>query len=295
MRDSMPSKLARRFLLVLSLAAACSGRSDDRPPVATPSVAFSRPQAPLGSPVDVTYRFDVAPGAQIFRDYRVFVHFVDSEGDMMWTEDHDLPTPTSQWKPGQRVEYTRVMWVPVYPYIGDARVRIGLYVPGQDDRLPLIGREQGPHEYEVATLTLQPESEKVFLILKDGWHGIETAADNQSVEWQWTKKVATIAFRNPKRDVTFFLEAAGRADVFKPPQRVFIKVNDQVVHTLVMEGGLKLWRLPITAAQLGTADMVDLKIEVDRTFTPADIPAGAPGHGADTRTLGIRVTHTYVQ
>ena len=41
--------------------------------------------------------------------------------------------------------------------------------------------------------------------------------------------------------------------------------------------------LPITAAQLGSADMTTLTIDVDRTFVPG---------GPDARTLGIRVFHT---
>ncbi len=42
----------------------------------------------------------------------------------------------------------------------------------------------------------------------------------------------------------------------------------------------------MTAAQLGTSDMVDLVIDVDRTFKPG---------GTDPRELGIRVFHAYVE
>ena len=43
---------------------------------------------------------------------------------------------------------------------------------------------------------------------------------------------------------------------------------------------------PITAAQLGTGDMAELVINVDRTFTPG---------GGDTRELGIRIFHAFVE
>jgi hypothetical protein len=43
---------------------------------------------------------------------------------------------------------------------------------------------------------------------------------------------------------------------------------------------------PVTAAQLGTGEMVDLVIDVDRTFQPG---------GNDPRDLGIRVFHVYLE
>lgn len=290
--------MSRRALLLIAgaaaLASACGRRSDNQPPVATPTVTLSRARVALGAPIDVTYRFDVAQDAKIDRNYRVFVHFLDSEGERMWGDDHDPVPPTSQWQPGRRIEYTRLLWLPVYPYVGEARVRVGLYA---DDggRLPLNGREEGRREYEVATLTLLPPSENIFLIFKDGWHPVEMSQGEPGVEWQWTRKTATLAFRNPKQDVVFFLEADGRPDVLKPPQRATILVNNQPVHTFVVDTMEPVvLRLPIAAAQLGAEPTIDLKIQVDRTFTPTEIRPGAPGHGPDTRELGIRVFHAFV-
>src|SRR5688572_26591617 len=87
--------------LALVTASACSGGEDEAaPPVATPTLTLSHERAPAGSPVDITYKFEVAPDAAITQDYRVMVHVVDSDEEQMWTFDHDPPVPTSQWKPG---------------------------------------------------------------------------------------------------------------------------------------------------------------------------------------------------
>ena len=59
------------------------------------------------------------------------VHVVDTDEELMWTDDHNPPVPTTQWKPGQTVEYTRTMFVPIFPYVGDAGIHIGLVF---DDR-----------------------------------------------------------------------------------------------------------------------------------------------------------------
>src|SRR5262245_27280427 len=120
--------------------ASCRRRTDDAAPVATPSFQVKQTRVPLGGPVEVTYKFVVAKDApKIDQNYRVFVHFLDSDNERMWTDDHDLPVPTTQWQPGQTIEYSKTMFVPVYPYMGPTTVLMGLYSTTANARLPLAG------------------------------------------------------------------------------------------------------------------------------------------------------------
>ena len=273
--------------------AACGGTESAGPPVATPSVKFSRDRAPLGSPIEVTYRFEVAANAPAFtQDYKVFVHLLDADEERLWTDDHDPPVPTSQWKPGQVIEYTRTVFIPVVAYVGDATVRLGLYSPQDQSRLVLAGTDAGQSSYTVGTLSLQPHSENVFLLFKDGWHPAEVAADNATVGWQWSKKVATISFRNPKKDSRFYLHF-DNPSAFAEAQSVVVKVNGTPVETLQVTPRVEqLHKLPLTAAQLGTSDMVDIVLEVDKTWVPALVPTA---NSRDPRELGIRVFHAFVE
>jgi hypothetical protein len=196
-------------------------------------------------------------------------------------------TPTTKWAPGQTVEYTRTVFVPNYPYIGEATMRIGLYSQADGKRLVLSAPEASRREYTVAKLELLPQSENVFLIYKDGWHPAEVDAANPNSEWQWTQKRATFSFRNPKKDSNFYLEYDARTDLFTPPQQVTVKIGDAVLATFAADSrDRKLLIFPITAAQLGTGDMVEMSIELDKTFKPG---------GADTRELGFRVYHTFIE
>src|SRR5439155_578389 len=153
---------ARKFrpLLVVcalaALAASCRRKDAAAPPVATPSVTVSQARVPLGSPIDLTYKFVVANDARFDESYRVMVHVLDSDDEMMWTDDHNPPTPTTEWKPGQTVEYTRTVFVPVYPYVGEATIQVGLYSPGSQKRLTLTGQDMGQHAYRVAKFQLLP-------------------------------------------------------------------------------------------------------------------------------------------
>ena len=86
------------------------------------SFSVKQTRVPLGSPVEVNYKFVVAADAtRIDENFRVFVHFLDGTTSRWWTDDHDPPVPTTQWKPGRRLN-TTTMFVPVYPYQGATKV-----------------------------------------------------------------------------------------------------------------------------------------------------------------------------
>jgi hypothetical protein len=296
----MPRPASRLSLLaaLMVVVAACVGsacrRSDPKtPPVATASLRLSRDKAPLGSPIDFTYKFVVASDAHFDQDYRVMMHVVDADGELIWTDDHNPPTPTSQWKPGQTIEYPRTIFVPVYPYVGEATLQLGLYSPTTQKRLVLDGDDAGQRAYRAAKLQLQPQSENLYTVFKDGWHPAEAPEHSTTVAWQWTKKVATLSFKNPMKDCTFFLDLDNPGGVFNENQQVTVTLGDTLLETIALTPKNQLLRrIPITAAQLGDAEMVELHIAVDKTFVPMDVTGGA---SKDPRELGVRVFHAFIQ
>jgi hypothetical protein len=293
-RRAWSTPLTVGLMVAVCAAISCSRREDTSPPVGSVEVALSKPKAPLGSPIEVAYRFRVANDAPPLGNRRVFVHFVDADEEMMWTDDHQPPTPTSDWKPGQTIEYTRTVFVPIYPYVGKAKVLAGIYDTSTQQRLKLSNPDRGDRSYQVAEFDLLPQTENVFLIFKDGWHPAEQAPDNPSVEWQWTKKEATLAFRNPKRDSTLYLQLdnPGRSSVGVATQ-VELRIGDQTIATVpVLPTDAPVRKFPLTAAQLGTGDMVEIRLVADKTFVPALDPAAKSN---DTRDLGVRVFHAFVQ
>ena len=274
-------------LLAALAASGCHGKQASEPAVATPSLTFSKDRAPIGSAVTLTYKFVVAPDAKFDKDYYVFVHVLDPEGEQMWTDDHMPPTPTSKWKPGETIEYKRTIFVQNYPYIGEANVRLGLYDLTTGKRLVLNAPEVSRREYLVTKFQVLASSENIYLVYKDGWHPAEVDQKNPQNEWQWTKKTATVSFKNPKKDSTLYLEYDARVDLFTPPQQVTLKIGDQAVGQFAADSKARtLLTFPLTAAQLGTGDLVDLVIDVDKTFKPG---------GTDPRELGIRIFHLYVE
>ena len=280
---------------LIAAAIGCSKRVD-LPPVASVTFTASSSRVPIGTPVDLTYKFEVLPNAVINGDYTVFVHLIDARGDMIWTDDHDPPVKTSQWKPGQTIgPYTRTRFIPPLRYIGQTSVVIGLYKPGGDERLTLTSSASEEsfakvHEYKVGELEILPAMDNFKF--GTGWYDLDGDPMTPDNRWRWTKQSASITFRNPRRDVTFYLEAAARKEAFATPQTVTIVANGQPVTTFAADNAERVVRrIPISASQLGTGDIAEIRIDVDRTFNPSKLPV----RSLDTRDLGLLVFNLFVE
>ena len=273
-------------------AAGCSSSEPQEPAVATPSVTVNHERAPAGSPIEITYKFVVADNAKFPEDYRVFAHVLDTDEERMWDDDHNPPTPTSQWKAGQTIEYTRTIFVPIFPYVGDATIQVGLHSLKDQRRLVLNAPDVGQRAYNVTRFQLLPQTENLFTVFKEGWHPAEVAQINATVEWQWTKKEATLTFKNPKKDSVLYFEVDSPNPEMHGDQVVQIVMGGKVLDQFTLaptERVLKKIKLP--AAQMGISDMAELQIVVDKTFIPAQVSGGA---SKDPRELGVRVFHAFV-
>jgi hypothetical protein len=282
-----------RTVAVVAWLCAAVGCAAPEPPVATVTVGVDRTAVPLGAPLDLRFRFDVAPDpdAGLSEDYRVFVHFLDDRGDLLWTEDHDPSVPTSQWQPGQSVEYERRIRIPMYPYIGESAIAVGLYSDADGARVPLAGTDLGQRAYRVASIQLDPQHESSFITYGEGWHPDEFSGDGRQ-RWRWTTGRSVLSFRNPGRDARLTLEFDGRPDMFDSPQRLSLAVGDRVIRELDIEANRIMYHVEqVSAADLGTEDFVELELQVDPTFIPSQINSEA----RDERELGIRVFYTFVE
>jgi len=282
-------------LLSAAIASAlfgCGGEKAGESRPITPSVSFNKPRAPIGSPVEITYRFEVGADAEpIAKNYNLFVHFLDSHEALLFTDDHEPPEPTTSWKAGSTVEYKRTLFIPLYPYLGTASVKAGLYIPETGERLGLAGPGDGNLAYQVAQIELLDQKENIFLVYKEGWHQLESQPENRNIEWQWTKKEAVCSFRNPKKDSVLFLEADTNVTATDGPQQVAIWIGQNQIDAFPIEDRNPiLKKVAIPASALGEEDWVDLRIVNGQSFVPK-----AKGLGADDRELGLRVYHLYIE
>ena len=273
----------------LVMAAGCTAPPE---PVAVVRLAVDRVRVPLGASVETTIQFDVAPAASALNeDYRVVLDVLDDAANLLWSDEHYPPLPTSTWKPGQSIQYRRRLRIPAYPYLGPAVIAIGLQSPVSRERVMLAGDDVGEFAYRVATLTLEPQHESSSILHEDGWHQTEFDAFGRNV-WRWTTGRAVFSFRNPRAAVRLMLDLQGSPGRFERPQQLSIVVDERTVREAMLDTNATVHLdYDLTAADLGDDDVVRVELLVDQTFIPAD----RDGSSQDTRELGIRVFDAYVE
>jgi hypothetical protein len=270
---------------------ACGGSSDDAP-IASAAVTVSPSRAAGGTPVQVHYRFEAAPGVTMpAGDHTVFVHWVGPGGELLWTDDHKPPVPLQQWRAGMPVEYDRTMFVPRISVAGPVQVLVGVYSPADGVRLPLTGPADGTRAYPVATLELRPDPSSVFVAFGEGWHNPEIG-QTLGREWRWSRANGRLAFRNPQQPAELWLELDQPVKGLTGPQQVELRIGGMVVDTFSLPPDtLQIHRTPLTVETMGGGETVELEIVPSQTFVPADMPALKNG---DRRTLGVRVFNAHL-
>ena len=277
----------RAALSLLLVAVACAGPGPAEP-VAVPSFEVKTPHVSIGSPVQATLTFSVLPNAVFDEEYRVFLHFLRDDGTLMWAADHAPPRPTTEWRPGDTIEYTRTFLVPLYPYLGDADVSMGLYSTEDRTRLPLDGDHVGQLAYRVGRLRLLPEAENIRLRYRSGWHPPED--DSTGAQWRWSAKVGVISFDNPRRDSVLYLNVRGVQASDDEPPTLSVFVGDRLADRFEIVSD-DLREIPLSASLLGPMDEVELRLEVAHTVVPAELPVL---DNPDTRMLGVQVLQAYL-
>ena len=272
---------------------ACQRRKPAEVNPIVPSIQVNRTKAPLGSALEITYTWTVEPGAKkLDQNYWALVHFLDNQEVMLFSDDHQPEPPPSTWEPGKTYSYTRTRFVPVYPYVGEVEVRMGLYpYPGRGERPALKGEDKGFREYKVSTLELLPQTENIFLVYKEGWHNPESSAQNPSLERTWTKKDALVSFKNPKKDIIVYLEADTNAKAFDQPPVLTVAVGGKSGLVVPIENSeVFLKKIRVKAADLGDQEWVDLRLSMNSSF----VPKAKGVNPTDDRELGLMVYHLYV-
>jgi hypothetical protein len=266
------------------LAGACGRRQPAEIHAISPAFETNRPRAPLGSFIEVTYTWNVAPTAKkLDKDYRAFVQFLDSQKVMLFGDDHVPAPPPVEWEPGKSYSYKRTVFVPIYPYVGDVQVVMGLY--SGRDRLALQGEDLGLQAYKVADMEFLPQTENIFLVYKEGWHNPESSPENPSLERTWTKKDALVSFKNPKQDIIVYLEADTNFKAFTEPPVLTVSVGEDVGLEIPIENSeVFLKRIRFKAEDLGDGDWVDLRLSMNQSFVPKEL-----GLNQDERELGLLV------
>lgn len=298
------ARLARRprlmtlaALLLAALAtAACGGEDVSR--TVDASVSLDLPESmPVGAPFDIGYTWTPNEGFEPpAEDYKVFVHFVDPDGNIVAQDDHFPPQPTSQWSEGKPLTYRH--WLYPDP---DLRpdyfdVYVGLYDGESMEQVATMHEGTFENRPQVHSIAVRADDQGGVPVYVEGFEEREfslTTADPYLREWQWMRQRGVVAFGNPQGPATLHLRALSPVDFFESrTQRVTIRAGDQEIASFeATDSSPYLMRFEVPGEGLGDGSWVDFTIEVDQVFVPAQVQEGSD----DIRELGLQVYWMYLQ
>ena len=271
--------------LAMAALAGCGGVVDEGPVAVTADLTLDRPSVPFGGPLEMSYAFTVAADAPaIDGDYRVFVHFRDPDGGLLWGDDHEPPVPVADWLAGTPVRYTRTMFLPRVAYVGVVEVEVGLFSPATGARLRLDVPEAGNRAYRLASVEVTAQTHPIDF--GDGWHPAEQGTGSMPEEWRWSMAAGRLGFVNPEDDTVLYLDV-DQPVALPVPQHVEVRVGDVLLDEFDVPPAERLLRrIPIGREIFGDAPTGEVRVLVDRVFVPREVD----GLGSiDTRSLGVRV------
>ena len=278
------------IIMVFSLTS-CTKKSDNRGVELTLKIL---PETVTDSLyVKMNYQFKAADTfSGLDNNYKVFVHFWRSKNkEMLLQDDHTPEKSFSQWKTGDSVSYSRVVFLPQFldefdiDFEGyeEVKLTIGLYKPAEAENKIIL--YQKVLNIQSASLNA-PE-----MVYDEGWNQPETDLkiknpDEQS--WRWTKKKAVCIIENPGKECKLIIRGGADKTKFEA-QKVIFKINDNVLAEFIPETAKFNREYVITPEMMGKEDEFRLTIETDKTFVPSALDPKAN----DDRELGVQIYFLY--
>jgi hypothetical protein len=258
----------------------------------TPRVTFNKSTAEMGTPVEVTYTFQTTsdfPGLK--KDLIVFVHFLDPSRRIRFVDDHNPPIRTNQWGPGRNYSYTRTYFIPENITGGEYIVELGMYTPsGKGERFVLNAKQISDRSYQVGGLKIQKPSTDSEPEFVSGWYDEERDQSDNWYHWRWMGKSAIARLKNPHSNALLYLKAESERHRFQEPQSISVLLMDRKIDQFEVDTSetfVKKFEIP--ADFLGHEEQVDVKLDVNQTFSPS-----ADKNAGDSRELGLRVYCLYL-
>jgi hypothetical protein len=244
---------------------------------------------PWSAPFEIAYTWE--PGEEFDsegRDYLVFLHFVDDSGVVVAQDDHEPPVPTSQWRPGQPIEYRR--WFRFIDRLEVEHVDVvaGLY--DEAGRVAMRGFERRPDYPKLARLDIRLEDETGAPLRGGGWYELERSPSSGEL-WHWMSEDATAVFSNPRRDSILHMEASAPVPLLGHPQRVQVYLHDVEIADFTIDSDDRLrWQFPVAAADFGDDDFIEFRIHAETSVVPSEV---LPDSDL-TRRLGLKVFYLHL-
>lgn len=245
--------------------------------------------------INMNYTYDLTDKfTGLDKDYTIFVHFWRTQNrEMLLGDDHKPPRSTREWKKGDKITYSRKLFIPKFleeidiDFEGyeEIKLTVGLYNPVSKDEAEKIILYQKVIKVETASLNA-PE-----IVYSEGWNSVETDLkidDPHWRKWRWTTKKAVCIIENPKKASTLIIR--GGVDKNKiQDQKIAFKINNQVLDEFIPGSAKFEKQYTVTPEQMGAEYEFKFEIETNQVFVPAELDPNS----TDKRELGVQIYFFY--
>ncbi len=279
------------FALALTAAIVSAACANDETPQLDVQVQLDLPDSvPLGEPLDIGYAWTTAGEFEApADDYKVFVHMIDPDGNILLQDDHYPPQPTSQWRASQAEEYRRWYYPPNSLEAEYLDFVVGLYSPDTRTRVRDASGEWA-EAVQVHRMTVRSDDVSGIPLYMEGWYPPEQVVEPEPREWRWSQETARAVFTNPRKDAVLHLRAHGPFDEVGA-QAVVLRIGDSELASVEVSAADEfLERIVIPASAMGSNEWVELNLQV----TPALVPQEIEPDSQDDRQLGLQVFSMYL-
>jgi hypothetical protein len=283
--------------LALASTLICCGRHAPPPVVPRdirPSVTVAPSAVEAGGPVAIRYDWTLGPSEKPLEGrYRAFVHFLDDEGALLFTDDHEPVPPPAAWQRGHSYSYRRVTLTPEFPFAGVAVVVLGLYEESTGRRVSLTGDDIGLLRFYVSNLRLLPRNRDTP-VRCEGFYEPEAAVTAPLFVSRFMRSEVTCSFPNPSEDVVVFVRGDIEPEGFTSPPRLSLTGTARRNAVTWWQGDLPLTteaimlRVRVPSRELGKRPDATFKIHMSQSYSPRTFGLGDP------RDLSLRVLGLYV-
>jgi hypothetical protein len=228
---------------------------------------------------------------------KVYIHFSDVSGKILFQDDHYPPKSTSDWKQNTVNHYIRTIYCPELTYTGDVLLLIGLYDPDDCLKRFSVSKEQETTSEKInddiirKKLFLLPaekgksEYSSSRVIFKDGWNTPENVNKDN---WRWSKGQAILALKNLDSDSVFFMNGWSDPRFLNGEQKITLKMGDWTSFVTSDSDGYIVNKFLIPRSAFCKDNFCDLQINIEQFFIPAEV-----GDSEDYRTLGFMIKQIY--
>ncbi|MCP4154205.1 MAG: hypothetical protein GY757_41145 [bacterium] len=279
------------IILILSLLAACGGKSDsigiELKVTLLPETITDQLYVKMNYDFSFTEKFK-----GVSDEYQIFVHFWRTKNkEMLLGDDHVPQQKLSHWKQGAKINYSRTIFIPNFldefdiDFEGYEKIKltVGLYIPKKEESKIILFEKK--IDIQSASFNA-PE-----IVYDEGWHQSETEQRIKNKDertWRWTAKKAVCIIENPKKDCLFKVRGGVDKSKFED-QKIILKINETILEEFIPTDGKFAKEYIVTPEMMGNEDEFKLTIETDKSFIPSALNPDVK----DDREMGIQIFFLY--